>query len=239
MSHSRKVTKAVYLLIEKYHRLTGLEVYGFSHGGFGPGYYGFQLAANRCFWGDDLRSANYSYDASPGDYGPLVSYWERPAVPAWAAGEQLELLGWESMRTAQIVEWLEHTLALDQLISANASLLGRWRARYTVEQSEQYLLMINVAGLLSARRGSMPLTPSQTFSDYDNEGSAKARSITRKLGLECEASSIFGVSEVFVGRNGLALTHGTLVDVWREFTSGAAVDEIVDRLLAPAGGSGR
>jgi 3'-phosphoadenosine 5'-phosphosulfate sulfotransferase len=40
LSQARKINKAIYLLIEKYHRLYGLEVYGFS-GGHGPGYAGF------------------------------------------------------------------------------------------------------------------------------------------------------------------------------------------------------
>ena len=57
VDESRKINKAIYSLVEKYHRLFGLEVYGFS-GGHGPGYAGFQLAAHRC-WEEDKPYANY------------------------------------------------------------------------------------------------------------------------------------------------------------------------------------
>ena len=45
MDESRKwevINKAIFLLIEKYHRLYGLEFYLFSHSSFGTGYWGFQ-----------------------------------------------------------------------------------------------------------------------------------------------------------------------------------------------------
>jgi hypothetical protein len=97
---SRKISKAIYSLIEKYHRLFGLEVYGFS-GGHGPGYAGFQVAANRC-WAQGRPHLNYQAPFGDGRQ-VLVTYFSNVGIPAWCAGEQLGLDGWERQRTSSIM----------------------------------------------------------------------------------------------------------------------------------------
>ena len=72
-SNDHKLFKAIYLLLDKYHRLYGLEIYLFS-GGHEPGYCGFQIATSPCYgeFGDQL---NYSKTGvSDGPYGALVTY---------------------------------------------------------------------------------------------------------------------------------------------------------------------
>jgi len=229
----RKIVKAIYLLLEKYHRIYGLEVYSFSHGSFGPGYFGFQIAAHRCWWGKDLRNANYqARHGSKGMYGPLVGYWYMASIPSWAAGDQLSLRNWEKLRTTEIVAWFEESLGLRSLFAENARAIAEWRSRYSVEESEKYLLMMNLAGLLASQNGAFPVTPTQTFSEYDPDAKAKAAAILRKLGLsiEEEPGRVFGLDKTFIARNGMALAGDTVFDLWEAHLAGASHDELLKRL---------
>jgi len=125
MMESRKINKAIYLVVEKYHRLFGLEVYGFS-GGHGPGYAGFQVAANRC-WSQGRPHANYQAPFGDGRQ-VLVTYFTNVGIPAWCAGEQLEFAGWGRQRTNSIVSWLEQHLTLLELFDLYKSEIASWRA---------------------------------------------------------------------------------------------------------------
>lgn len=226
---SQKINKAIYLLVEKYHRLFGLEVYGFNSG-HGPGYAGFQVAAYRC-WEQGKPHANY--DAPIGDGRQvLVTYFTNVGIPAWCAGEQLELEKWERQRTSTIVEWLEKHLTLLELFDLYKSDIAWWRARYTVEESEKYLLMINLAGLISARFGDFPRAPEQLFHGMDPKGISKAEMIVSRLGVRDGNIDAFGVSGCVIGRNGQALVDGdSLVDIWKWYVDGARVEEMAEELI--------
>lgn len=228
---TRKISKAVYLLLEKYHRLFGLEAFLFS-GPHGPGYVGFQVAANRC-WDADNSNANYSV-AGPdeGRYGPLVTYLTHVGIPEWAAGHQLEMPDWTAARTEAIEGWLTQNLRLHALFDENADVIGRWRQKYTVEDSEKYLLMYNLAGLLAMRGGDMPRSPSQCLSDYDTKAPDVVQHQLRMLNLTTERGTVMGVSGIMIARNGKALVEETLIDVWQRRTAGESVIQIADSLLA-------
>ncbi len=176
---SRKISKAIYLLLEKYHRLFGLEVYGFS-GGNGPGYAGFQVAANRC-WERGRPYLNYETPFGDGRQ-VLVTYFSSVGIPAWCSGEQLELPGWEQQRTSSIMSWLKQNLTLLELFDLYKSDIASWHAPYTVEESAKYLLMVNLAGLVSARQGDFPGTAEQLYHSMDPKGVEKAEQIVSRLG---------------------------------------------------------
>ena len=232
-SSGRKIVKAIYLLLERYHRLFGLEVYSFSHGSFGPGYFGFQIAAHRCWWGRDLRDANYASPTTPnGTYGPLVGYWYMASIPAWAAGHQLTFRNWEKARTHEIVSWYEDSLNLHQLFEANARAIQEWRQNYTVDEAEKYLLMMNLAGLFASARETFPLTPVQSFSDYDSHADQKAADIMRRLSLEpdYEPCCAFGLDGSFIGRNGKAVAGERMIDLWDSYVAGSSSAELLDML---------
>lgn len=135
---SRKISKAIYLLVEKYHQLSGLEVYGFNSG-HGPGYAGFQIAANRC-WEQGKATPNYGASLEDSRL-VLVTFFTNVGIPAWCAGEQVELEGWERQRTRTIVNWLDKHLSLLALFDLYKSDIASWRSQYTIEESEKYLLM--------------------------------------------------------------------------------------------------
>ncbi|WP_417536595.1 hypothetical protein [Methylophaga sp.] len=224
---ARKVNKAIYLLVEKYHRLFGLEVYGFS-GGHGPGYAGFQVAANRC-WFDGSPHTNYEPPFGDGRQ-VLVTYFPHVGIPSWCAGDQLELKGWEHKRTCTIVEWLERHLTLLELFDLYKSEIDQWRIRYTVEESEKYLLMFNLAGLLSSRIGDFPRAPGQLFHDMDPNGYAKAEELVSRLCINDPHIDAFGISGCVIGRNGVALVGDEIVDVWAMRTQGKSPIAIADFL---------
>ena len=225
---SRKINKAVYLLIEKYHRLYGLEVYGFNSG-HGPGYAGFQLAAERCW---DRRNGTANYDNMPGSgQQVLVCYFTHVGIPAWCAGEQLELQGWQAQRTSNIIQWLEKHLTFHELFERYEPQISRWRTAYSVECSEQYLLMVNLAGLLASRQSNFPSAPGQLFSDMDYEAHNKVNHIASRLGGLDPRTDILGVSGCLIGRNGKALVGEQLIDVWRMRVQGQPCESIVNFLL--------
>jgi len=227
VSNARKISKAIYLLVEKYHRLHGLEVYGFS-GGHGPGYAGFQVAAHRC-WAKGRPHANYEAPFGDGRQ-VLVTYLTNVGIPAWCSGDQLELPDWEHQRTSTIVSWLERHLSLLELFDLYKSEIASWRARYTVEESEKYLLMINLAGLISARLGDIPRTPEQLYHSMDPTGMEKAEQIVSRLGVADGNIDAFGIDGCMVGRNGLALVEEEVVDVWAIRLSGKSCGTLADDL---------
>ena len=227
LGKTQKINKAIYLLLEKFHRLFGLEVYGFS-GGHGPGYAGFQVAAKRC-WFDSNPHVNYEPPFGGGRQ-ILVTYFPHVGIPAWCAGEQLELAGWEHKRTGSIVAWLEKHLTHLELFDLYKSEIDQWRSHYTVEQSEKYLLMFNLAGLLSARDGSFPRTPGQLFHDMDSKGHSKAEEIASGLRVKDRHIDAFGIFGCMIGRNGFALVGDEVVDVWAMRTQGQTAAAIADYL---------
>lgn len=228
MQQARKINKAIYLLVEKYHRLFGLEIYGFS-GGHGPGYAGFQIAAKRC-WQEGEPYANYEAPFGDGRQ-VLVAYFSHAGIPAWCAGEQLELPEWWKLRTSSILAWLEEHLTLLELFDLYQSEIARWRARYSVEESEKYLLMLNLAGLLSAKVGDFPRTPGQLFHGMDPTGHEKAQRMVSRLGVADGNIDAFGITDCMLGRNGLALVGDEIVDVWAMGLSGQSSEEITDYLF--------
>ncbi|GAA5193060.1 hypothetical protein [Ferrimonas gelatinilytica] len=227
MNPERKIFKAIYLLLEKYHRLYGLEVYLFS-GGHGAGYAGFQVAANRCW---DTHHNDLNYGAISGRPLPLVAYLPHVGIPSWAAGRQLEMVGWETARTLAILDWHERNLALASLFRDNAAAIARWRADYSVEQSEQYLLMINLAGLLAAKASDFPRLPSQCLSEYDPTAVDQVRTQLARLGLESEHHGVMGIPGCMVTRHGKALVGEEVVDVWQRRLNGDTPQQIADALL--------
>ncbi len=228
VDESRKINKAIYSLVEKYHRLFGLEVYGFS-GGHGSGYAGFQVAAQRC-WEEGKPYANYEPPLGDGRQ-ILVTYFTHVGIPAWCAGEQLELKDWQKQRTNAIVAWLEKHLTLLELFDLYQSQIARWRARYSVEESGKYLLMLNLAGLLSAKVGDLPRTPGQLYHTMDPTGHEKAQRMVSRLGVADGNIDAFGITDCMLGRNGLALVGDEIVDVWAMRLGGQSSEEISAHLL--------
>ncbi|RLA51944.1 MAG: hypothetical protein DRR42_08875, partial [Gammaproteobacteria bacterium] len=226
----RRIFKAIYLILEKYHRLYGLEAYFFT-GGHGPGYVGFQIASARCF-DDQNGDANYEQANIPGRTS-LVTYLTDFGVPAWSSvsGEQIEGNPEKLSRTSDVVKWLESHLTLDSLFAHYEDEISRWRKSYTVEQSEKYLLMIRIAGLLVRSTGDFPRAPPQCFSDYDSSTSARVESIERKLGGLSSRHQIMGAKKVFIGSNGLALvSEEEIVDLWSRYLKGETPEQIVHSL---------
>ena len=223
----RRIFKAIYLILEKYHRLYGLEVYFFT-GGHGPGYVGFQVAAARCF-DDKNGDANYE-QANISSRMSLVTYLPYFGIPSWSSvsGEQVKGNPKELRRTKEVVKWLESHLTLGSLFAHYEDEIARWRQSYTVEQSEKYLLMIRVAGLLVGGTGDFPRAPPQCFSDYDSTSPQRVRDIERQLDGLCSRHQIMGRKEIFFGSNGLALIdENEIVDVWVRTTKGETAESIV------------
>jgi hypothetical protein len=236
---ARKIIKAIYLLVEKHHRLYGLEVYLFS-GGHGAGYVGFQVAGKKCAEPGEPTEINYGYmhPESTDDYLSLVTYLCGPVrLCDWSTSSPVIMDGWEKKRTAEIASWLEENLTLRDLYERYSAEISRWRDLYTVSQSEQYLLMLNIAGLISARSQEMLRIPSQCF-DYDQQGLEKATKMRLDLGVVGMNDAI-GLADCMIGRNGRALIDGQLYDLWEQRLQGVSATGIADWIWSIKSGGSR
>lgn len=160
-------------------------------------------------------------------------YFSNVGIPAWCAGDQLEL--GQHQRTSVIVSWLEKHLTLLELFDLYKSDIASWRSHYTVEESDKYLLMLNLAGLISARVGDFPRSPGQLFHSMDPKGVEKAEQIVSQLGVADGCIDAFGVAGCMIGRNGLALVGDEIIDVWEMRGRAQPCDAIADFLYNARG----
>jgi hypothetical protein len=227
---NRKIPKAIYLLLERHHRLHGLECYLFS-GPHGAGYVGFQVAGRRCCQPDRPPEINYGYmhPEEDCDYLSLVTYLCGPIkLCDWSTRVPACLPGWETKRTAEISLWLEENLTLNALYDRYSNEIARWRTTATVEEAEKYLFMVHVAGLISARAQEMLRTPMQCF-DHDSDGWGKAQILYQSIGVSGESDAI-GLQDCMIGRNGKAIVHGSLHDIWEWRTGGLNAEDVADKI---------
>jgi hypothetical protein len=227
----RKIYKAIYLILRKYHALYGLELFVFS-GGHGAGYVGFQLACERIC---DAGRLDTHYPSPPlRQPVAFVTYLEHFGIPAWATAddEQIEVAPEKLPRTNEVVAWLESQFDLHALFEAYRESINAWRRQYTVEASEQYLLMVQVAGLLARSRGTCPCAPGQCFSDYGNQTPQRVQAIEQTLGGLSGRHQILGDRHCFIGSNGKALLHESqVVDIWTPIIQGQSAEQIAYDLL--------
>jgi hypothetical protein len=169
--HLRQINKAIFQIIEKYHRLYGLEFHPFSHSSFGPIYWGVQIAAKRT-WSINNKQVNDNELGQREENGySLISYLHYVFIPSWAANKYLDAESGQpsletisATRTVAIVEWLEQHMQLDNYLTRYQSEISRWRSSYSVEDAEKYILMMNLAGLITTQHGTQILTPGQVLS---------------------------------------------------------------------------
>src|SRR5579859_1806563 len=160
--NARKMTKAVWLLLQRYHRSHGLGVVGCFRP-VGAEYFYFYSLAVRDRHGRARYIAERAFQ--PG-YALAISQWECRLV-----GQQDVLYtGWteREVRTSDIVDWLDHHLSLQQLFRDHEEELRAWRERYTVGQSERYLLAWNVLGLVATSRFDLVGGGIATSGRFDN-----------------------------------------------------------------------
>jgi hypothetical protein len=231
----RKIYKAIYLILRKYHALYGLELFVFS-GGHGAGYISFQLACERIC---NAQRLDNHYPSPPlRQPTAFTTYLTHFGIPARATAndEQVDIPPGKLRRTNDVVTWLESQFDLHTLFEAYREPITDWRRQYTVEASEQYLLMVHLAGLLARDRGSYPCAPAQCFSDYDSQPPERIQAIERAMGGLSGRHQILGHSDCFIGSNGKALLHESqVVDVWTPFIQGQSTEQIVTNLLRRPG----
>lgn len=144
----RKINKAVFLLLQKYHRAFGLAVLSWSRP-TGHSYHFFYSLAVR----DDNGNPAHALDPL-GPYS-LSIYQSMVALPIGSADQQPEHPEWRQreLRASELVQWYESQLTLNEFFSDHAESIRWWRRAYHVSQSEPYLLTRNVLGLVSSVLG--------------------------------------------------------------------------------------
>lgn len=232
----RRIAKAIYSLIDKFHRLYGLEIYLFSHGGFGHGYWGFQVAAHRTF--DQRQKIPNDGDDKYGrrNYS-LVSYQHMVSIPSWAyhdqSSSQPEFQLKNATRTVEIEKWLYTTMNLSEYFAIHKDKIDRWRKQASLESAEKYVLFVQLAGLLAQHFEQPYLTPIQRYDlpyggDYDAQQQA-LNNIYGRLGAKDRVLDVLGFKNNWVCRNGMALFGDEAVDVWDLYLNGMSPAEILNK----------
>lgn len=213
-SCDRRIIKSVFLFLERFHRLYGLKVIAWSKQ---PGnhYFTFFL---------DCQRENPGINISTGGTGRVVLtvYQDSVGIPAWSAGDQLEMPGWKSARTTKIFDWLSERLTLGDLMRRNLTDISDWRSHYTVGESESYLLAVQVTGHLIARTGGYLRTcgrfpKNEPFPTW-------LRAMSPDGSMEYLVTKYVAVSV-----DGVAwLPSGERIDIWELFTAGQTAKDIAD-----------
>ena len=227
----RQFNKALYLLIEKYHRLYGLEFFFFSRSG-GPGHWGFQLACNRTwcarqriiFPKDYPRAIQF---ATCGYVGKVeVAPWSVPDGYVYSPDE-VRLEHSQNVRTSEVVAWFEEHMQLRKLFEHYSSELERWRGNYSVEDAEKYILMTQLMGLISQLRDTVPNTPIQEHGLPYACDDKKIDEIHRTLGVRDGSIDVVGVKDFWITRDAKGLVNGQLIDFWKLYLEGMAVEQMI------------
>jgi len=230
----RKINKAVYLILEKYHSFYGLKLAGFS-GGHGYGYGMFYLDAVKPVV-NGLVDTNYeSLNRSRSQSLSLVFYLDNVGIPSWGNhNQQLGLKNWSRKRTFEIQKWLLKNLTLNDCFDTYSDDIKRWRSSYTVEDSEKYLLVMNIVGLYCERKKLCFSTLASSFSEYDSDAHRKKEHIANKLNIRDTFGSLWGDENLCFSTNGYALLNSTrLVDIWELYLSKKSPEQILDELMSP------
>jgi hypothetical protein len=224
----RRINKAIYLILEKYHRIYGLKLVGFS-GGHGYGYGMFYIDAIKPM---EHNSLDTDYECIKVDRTfSLVIYLTSVGIPEWSGRSSTKFNLTDATRTQEIVDWLLENLTIDHLLKSTTVELQRWRSNYSVERAEKYLLMMNLVGIYQAKKGLPYTTLEANFSDYDFSWPEKVATIRTKLFAEDQNSVVWGANNIYFSENGLALINRVdIVDYWEMHLSGMTADEILDVL---------
>jgi hypothetical protein len=215
MRNRRKIPKVVYLLLQQHHRTRGLAVVGWNKPP-GNSYFSFYtLAANR-----PPPELNVAFD------GLLTIYQDSVGMPAWSAGRQLEHPDWRNrdLSSAELVAWYRSHLDGALLFTTHTDALAIWRGRYTVRQSEAFLLTWNVLGLLAAQHGSEVLAAHEL-------GGGRRRTIESTIGTASDIAPVQQVENFAFAFDGRVLCpSGAQVDLWRRYIAGQSATQLVDLL---------
>jgi len=221
----RTISKATFLLLQRYHRLYGLKVIGWTKQP-GNAYLSFYL--------DALPHESEFLDLPDmaNERLVLTCYQDHVGIPAWSGGEQIELTNGKRARTDVVLDWLEQRLTLRELFDYHASEIDRWRQQYTVEASERYLLAWQVAGLLTARMGSYIATPWSFFSDYASDYREQVVAYARRF-TECHPLyEIFALDGVGISiKAEVRIADCENLDAWTMFCSGHTPEAIAETIL--------
>lgn len=220
-----KINKAVFLLLEKYHRSHGLIVLGWSKPP-GNNYYSFcSLAA--C---DDLGHPLHVAELYRGFN--LTTYQDRIGIPAWSAGDQVEHPHWtkRELRSTEITEWYERNLGVSHLFNILDDRIDWWRRTYHVSESEPYLLMWNVMGLFASALGGVVQT-------YERSENCSGIPKSDKHSVEAPAcpspfESVHFCEKLAFCTNGkVLLPNGSRIDLWQKYLQGQRPGDIAGELI--------
>ena len=227
-NNRRKISKAVYLLLQRYHRTHGLRVEPWNKQ---PGNHYFS------FFCDAVRHP----DAEPqhlaeidGSYC-LTVYQDHIGIPAWAnGGNQMEHPDsrLRELRASELVDWYEAHLSLDAFLRDHEGAIRPWRRTYHVDESERYLLTWNVLGLYSSLRAATCFGWGccECWSRRQGEAGLEAFPTARP-----RESLMYCEGLVFCTDGRILTPDGGVIDLWERRLRGEDAMVLAKELAADAG----
>lgn len=231
-TNARKITKAVYLLLQEYHRTMGLAVIGWSKPP-GNSYFSFYSMAAGDVWRQVFGRPSAGIDIKRFS---LTTYQDHIGLPAWGAGEQ-EYHPDQRRRvlsTAEIVQWYKSRLELQQLFEAFCQDIEWWRRSYHVGESEPYLLTWNVMGLVSAKLQRTIATYGRSEYYFGIPDEEKDAALELASGRQFDCVHFCG--KLSFANSGLArLPNGMIVDLWQRHLRGEKTEALASFLCEQSG----
>lgn len=221
----RKIYKALYLILESYHRALGLAVMAWSKA---PGncYYSFYSLA--------VRDSEGRPRHLPEVYGrySLTIYQHKPGLPGWGAGDQIEHAEWRQreLRSDELVNWYLGHLTLSRFFAEHASEIARWRQTYTVALSEPFLYSWNILGLCAAHLNLRIGTFGRSDDGWGLSEVEKQAADALSVPWPEEAIQVCG-ELAFCTDGRVLLPNGQIIHVWQEHLHGRETADIVNALV--------
>jgi len=226
-----KISKAVFLLLQRCHRSHGLAVLGWRRPP-GNGYFSFFSLAVRH---PDGRAKHV-----PDTTGecPLTTYQDHVSVPGWASGlHHYWLPDWDrrGVGARELLAWYEKHLSLRLLFDRYADAIARWRRTFLAEEAERYLLMWNVLGLFVASRPQGVWT----FGRSEDPGLPPPPYELEVLPADRPNEMVHFCDEFVFHTGGRVLVDreaGEIVDLWEPYVRGTRPEAMAAALVDRAGG---
>ena len=223
----RKINKAVFLLLQKYHRTHGLSV---LFGAKQPGndYIFFYSKAVR------NRDNTPKYVIDMDSQYCLTTYQEYLAIPGWSKEGKVyhEDFDKRELHTNEIVEWYERQLTIRSFLDDYQNEIDLWRDTYHVSESEPYLFTWNVLGLFSSRLDCRILSP-RLHEKWDEDDLKHNNKLLLEIGCTYPKENLnFCDSYVFISDGRVFHKENqSIAWIWKDYLRGKSVERIVDDLI--------
>lgn len=223
--NARKVNKAVYLLLEQYHRRYGLAVVGIGRP-VGTMHFSFYSLALRGDDGSPLFLPEYSKRYFLTIYQGGVGLPLREGDDHLLHPEQDR----RGLRSTEMLSWFESHLSFRKFFEDHADRIRDWRRTYHVAESESLLLTWQVMGHVSSRL-DLGIETNGRYDSYGNTPSLDAALQSPILRRPKETVHLCG-NLTFIDDGAVYFPSGRRMDFWTASEQGRSSLDIAGDIVS-------